>query len=380
MTDPRRSRPGIDLVIPLHDEAATLPALLANLAAQVDGEGRPLPRGSWRLVAVDNASADATREILENFARDPAAPETAVLAEPEKGVVQARMRGAGFALAGDGPRRFPVVVHADADNVFPPTFFYRMGRRLAAGDLDVLTWAGFRPAAFWRRVPEVARRHYREIGTIHFDAETIRAFGFDEGAALFSRRLWDDFRHVPHQCGLGMTKEAFARAGGYRREFHLDGRELLGEARNLLHRLARRGARMDYVADPPIALNPRRLLREPEALWAGRSYSEGMSDPRGEGTDEDYAALDRLAPRLEFRAMRRNLIQRFILDPCLAHPARLAPNRRYFGDAYEEVSRAVEEMEAQGLGRTYAEIRPLSEVLLDRCEREILAALDGLRA
>ena len=53
----------------------------------------------------------------------------------------------------------------------------------------MLTYAGFRPAAFWLRVPDVARRQYEEVGTMHFDRETIRAFGFDESDALFTEQV-----------------------------------------------------------------------------------------------------------------------------------------------------------------------------------------------
>jgi glycosyltransferase involved in cell wall biosynthesis len=371
----------VDLVIPAYNEAAALPVLFANLAAQVDAAGRPLPRGSWRLVLVDNASTDGTREVAAQMAEDPRHPETVVLMEPEKGVVPARIRGSDSVLRPAERRRFPFVVHADADNLFPPTFIDDVRRQLAAGGVDVVSRVGYRSAAFWRRVPAVARRQHSEIGTLHFDDETIRELGFDDSGhreddgAPFTRRIFEDFRFVPHQCGLAMTKEVFARAGGYRREFRPDGTELLGEARNLLYRLARIGARLDYVASPGIVLNPRRLLSEPETLWAGRSYCGAMNDPRQIG-DDAYAALDRLAPQLEFGVMRRNLIQRFILDPCLARPALLAANRRYFGAVYEPIRAAVARLHATARTAMYLDVRPVSDELVDRHQGAIL---EGLR-
>jgi glycosyltransferase involved in cell wall biosynthesis len=371
--------PGIDLVIPAYNEAAVLPSLYANLASQVDGEGRPLPRGSWRLVLVDNASTDGTAEVAERLGRDPAHPETAVLLEPKKGVVPARVRGSGFVLRPEERRRFPLVVHADADNLFPPTFLHDVAQHLSTGNVDVVTRLGFHPVDFWRRVPRVTRRHHEEIGTIHFDDETRRELGISEEGSLFTRRILADFGHVPHQCGLAMTKDVFDRAGGYQREIWPDGTELLGEARNLLYRLARGGARLAWTAEPPIALNPRRLLAEPEKLWAGRSYTEGMSDVRDDLTNGAWEALDRLAPDLEFRIMRRNLIQRFILDPCIARPDRLAPNRRYFGDAYDDILRAISDLHASGRAGRYIDVRPLSETLLDRHQPAILDALSSLR-
>ncbi|MDP9120867.1 MAG: glycosyltransferase family 2 protein, partial [Acidobacteriota bacterium] len=297
---------------------------------------------------MDNASTDSTQEVARRLGRDPAHLETVVLLEPEKGVVPARIRGSAFALQPAERRRFPLVVHADADNLFPPTFLRDVAERLGAGDADVVTRLGFHPVGFWRRVPSVLRRHREEIGTLHFDDETRRELGISEEGALFTRRIFADFGHVPHQCGLAMTKDAFDRVGGYQREIWPDGTEMLGEARNLLYRLARGGARLAWVAEPPIALNPRRLLGEPRKLWAGRSYTEGMSDVRDDLTDGAWAALDRLAPDLEFRVMHRNLIQRFILDPCIARPCLLAANRRYFSDAYEDIRRALSDLHASG--------------------------------
>jgi hypothetical protein len=369
---------GIDLVIPAYNEAATLPSLYANLAAQVDEEGRPHPRGSWRLVLVDNASTDGTPDLAERLGQDPDHPETAVLLEPAKGVVTARVRGSGFVLQPAQRWRFPFVVHGDADNLFPPTFLHDVSRRLRAGEVDVVTRLGYHSIDFWRRVPQVARRQREEIGTLHFDDETLRELGVSERGALFTRRIFADFGHVPHQCGLAMTKEAFGRVGGYERELWPDGTEMLGEARNLLYRLARDGARLAWVAEPPIVLNPRRLLAEPEKLWAGRSYTEGMNDVRNDLADDAWAALDRLAPDLEFRVMRRNLIQRFILDPCLARPDRLAPNRRYFGDAYEDVRSALADLHAGSAARRYIDVRPLAEALLDHCQPAILDALSRM--
>ena len=244
--------------------------------------------------------------------------------------------------------------------------------------MDVVTRLGYHPVDFWRRVPHVTRRHREEIGTIHFDGETLRELEISEEGALFTRRILADFGHVPHQCGLAMTKDAFARAGGYQREIWPDGTEMLGEARNLLYRLARSGARLAWVSEPPITLNSRRLLVEPQKLWAGRSYTEGMSDVRADLTPDAWAALDRLAPDLEFRVMRRNLIQRFILDPCLARPDRLAPNRHYFGDAYEDIRRALCDLHASGRTGRYIDVRPLSEALLDRHEEAILGELSRM--
>ena len=105
-----------------------------------------------------------------------------------------------------------------------------------------------------------------------------------------------------------------------------------------------------------------------------------MNDVRADLAEDAWAALDRLAPDLEFRVMRRNLIQRFILDPCIARPGRLAPNRRYFGYAYEDIRQAFEGLHANGCKARYIDVRPLSETLLDRHEEAILGELSRMAA
>ena len=270
---------GIDLVIPAYNEAAVLPSLYANLAAQVDGEGRPLPRGSWRLVLVDNASTDGTAEVAERLARDPAHPETAVLLEPEKGVVPARIRGSGFVLRPAERRRFPVVIHADADNLFPPAFLHDAARRLAAGDVDVVTRLGYHPVDFWRRVPQVTRRHREEIGTIHFDGETLRRAGdLRRGGPL----------HPPHPRRLRARAPPVRPGddqGRLRPRRRLPAGDLAGRHRDAgrgaesplpprpLRRAARLGLRAAHRPQPPPP--PRRA---PEAL--GRPFLHGRHERR----------------------------------------------------------------------------------------------------
>ncbi len=366
----------IDLVLPVYNEEAELPAVLGSLARQVNGAGAPLDRRTFRIIAVNNASSDRSKDILHTWASQSNGPELVVLDESRKSHVLARALGGTFALADPGR---PIIVHADADSVFPPTFIDDIICRFAQGSVDVLSYLGFEPTEFWQRVPRLARRQFEEIGTISFSRETLRELDFDERRALLTPQLFADFENVPTHCGLAMTKEIYRQAGAYVREFNADGTERLGVARNIMFRLDRAGARLAHILSPAVLVNPRRYLLEAEDLWAGRSYTGGMTDLRDPIRDEHYDLLDRSADRLDYETARRNAIQRFIVDPCIARPDRVLRNRAYFGDVAETMFRRIGEFMMQHPVRFYVDARPLSDELTDAYYRSIVSRIRTMR-
>jgi glycosyltransferase involved in cell wall biosynthesis len=365
--------PAIDVVMPVHNEEKVLPDVLASLARQVDSAGSPLPRGAFRIVAVDNASTDKSRSVLESWRET---QELVVLEEPVKGVVAARVRGGNFALE-DASR--PIVVHTDSDSLFPATFVDTIARRFERGGIDVFSYSGFPPTEYWLRAPRLAIRQFAEVGSISFSPESLAALGFDERSALLTPEIFRDFQNVPMQCGFAMTKDIYRRVGGYIREFNSDGNERLGEARNLAFRLDRAGARFDHVLSPPVVLNPRRQLLEAKDLWAGKSYTQGMTDLRDEIRLEHYATLDETSDSLDYESARRNAIQRLIVDPCIARPSRLEDNRRYFGSAFDDIRRSIAIFYKTHDVRLYVDARPFSDGLVDEYYRIILSNIRQFR-
>lgn len=366
-------RPAIDLVMPVYNEEKVLHDVLGSLACQVDAAGFPLPRGAFRIIAVDNASTDGSRKALDNWH---GTAELVVIDEPAKGVVAARARGGDFALA-DASR--PIVVHTDSDSLFPPTFIDTISRRFEIGDVDVFSYAGFPPTYYWLKAPRLARRQFEEVGSISFAPESLIALGFNERFALLTPEIFRDFQNVPMQCGFAMTKEIYRRAGGYIREFNSDGSERLGEARNLAFRLDLAGARWDHVLSPPIVLNPRRQLLEARDLWAGKSYTKGMTDLREEIRTEHYSMLDEMSATLDYESARRNAIQRHIVDPCIARPSRITDNRRYFGAAFDGIRTRIELFRETHDVRLYVEARPFSDQLVDDCYQLIVSDIRKFR-
>lgn len=362
--------------MPVYNEEDALPEVLSSLTQQIDLEGKPLPKNVLRVVAVDNASTDRSRCLLESWAREAASPQTIILDEPQKGVVTARARGGRFSLAKlDGE----LLVHTDSDSVFPPTFIANILDRFAVNNVDVVSYLGFEPTSFWRRVPKLAQRQFEEVGSISFSRETLADFGFDERRALFTPQVYSHFENVPTQCGLAMKKSFYRRVGGYVREFNSDGTERLGEARNLTFRLDRAGATFDHILSPPVDVNPRRYLFEAKDLWAGRSYTHGMSDLRGKASNEHYLMLDESASQLDYETARRNFVQRHILDPCIARPERIRQNQQYFGSCAETLHERIVEFHASRHTVFYSEARPLSDELAAAHYRTIVDQVRKIR-
>lgn len=112
--------PWLSVVVPVLNEAHTLPAFHARLRAVLDALGRP-----WELVVVDDGSTDGSFELLRALrARDPAL----------RVVRLDRNYGQHAAvLAGLGRARGEVVVTLDADLQNPPEEIPRLLARLAEG-------------------------------------------------------------------------------------------------------------------------------------------------------------------------------------------------------------------------------------------------------
>lgn len=376
-------RGGIDLVMPLHNEAQVLDATFANLAAQVDGDGVPLPRGFLRVVAVDNASTDDTLARLHALSRDPAMPEVVVLQEPVKGVVQARVRGSEYAMRPEQRAHRPHLLHMDADNTFSPGLVWDAWRLLDQGHLDAVTYRGFRPTRFWQHVPELAALHFDTMGGIDFSDAQMRVLGLDPARAVLTASLFDDFEQFPVQWAFAMTKDMQAACGGYIREFHDDGTERLGEARNTMYRVVRAGARTACATTAWVEINLRRLVLDALRLGRGESYVGTMRDIRAEPGPEHFEALRAQVAGLDLRGHRRNFVQRCIVEPCLAKPELVLQNAGVFGPAAQSIHDEICRWHDQHDTAMYLGVWPLSVALVERLHADILrniAAQRGLPA
>ena len=116
------SPPQLSAVVPAYNEVESLPQLLTELRAALDGAGQP-----WELVLVDDGSTDGTGELLRaEAARD---PRLAVV-RFEKNAGQSAALAAGLQRA-----RGDVVVTLDADLQNDPADIPDLLAALASADV-----------------------------------------------------------------------------------------------------------------------------------------------------------------------------------------------------------------------------------------------------
>lgn len=162
----------IGVVVPAHNEAATLAACLASIAGAaraVAVTGEPV-----LVTVVADACDDATANIALSMG-------VTCLAVSARNVGEARRVGAAHML--DCGARW--LAFTDADSIVPPDW---LTAQLACGAQAV---CGLVEVADWSSLPPAMRAHYDSL--------------YDYG---------DDHRHI-HGANLGVCAKAYNRAGGF---------------------------------------------------------------------------------------------------------------------------------------------------------------------
>ncbi len=159
MTSPKRPR--VSVLLPARNAAATLPTCLASLARQTEPH--------WECIAVDDASSDATPEILDRFAKR----------DPRLRIVRAEGRGLVAALErGRVECRAPVVARMDADDWMHRD---RLRLQLEALDADAgLAALGTHVRIFPRSTLTDGRRAYERWLNSLASAESVALDAFVE--------------------------------------------------------------------------------------------------------------------------------------------------------------------------------------------------------
>src|SRR5688572_16352665 len=127
--------PAVDIVICTYNRASCLDAVLANLSRQGSGAGV-----RWRVLVVDNASTDATAEVVAIHRAKGALPGLRYVFESMPGLTAARQRGARETTA-------PWIAFVDDDNFLDSRWLEAIARAIGAhgeaggiGGKVVLDW------------------------------------------------------------------------------------------------------------------------------------------------------------------------------------------------------------------------------------------------
>lgn len=177
MTVPRR----VSVTVPVHNEEAVLPLLLARVGAVLDG----IPGGPHEIVLVDDGSRDGSRALLEAEAqRD---PRLVVVSLSRNFGHQAALSAAFDHVTGDA------VLVMDADLQDSPEALPELLRKLDEGYDVVYVRRVARKDSWWLR----ASYHlaYRLISRISDVQLPVDAGDF----ALMSRRVVDQLRALPER-------------------------------------------------------------------------------------------------------------------------------------------------------------------------------------
>jgi glycosyltransferase involved in cell wall biosynthesis len=110
--------PAIDIVICTYNRASGLDLMLENLSRQSCGD-----RARWRVLVVDNASTDATAEVVTRHRRKALLPDLRYVLEPAPGLTVARLRGARETTA-------PWIAFVDDDNFLEPAWLEAVARAI----------------------------------------------------------------------------------------------------------------------------------------------------------------------------------------------------------------------------------------------------------
>src|SRR5688572_14852872 len=123
--------PAVDIVICTYNRASCLDGVLTNLSRQGRGAGV-----RWRVLVVDNASTNATAEVVAIHRTKSALPGLRYVFEPMPGLTAARQRGARETTA-------PWIAFVDDDNFLDSRWLEAIGAHGEAGGIGgkvVLDW------------------------------------------------------------------------------------------------------------------------------------------------------------------------------------------------------------------------------------------------
>ncbi len=314
----------MSVVLPVYNEAANLPAVLASLHGQCGDDGTPLrDRAPYEVVVVDNNSTDATVDVARGFAATHPDLPVQVIHEGEQGVACARRAGMQFAVArsraraeAEPARRF-YLVSADADCRVDPTWLWELFVAMEAGKAAIGVCDYYYRAEHFAGRPRLWAAIDR---TLRCRAVTFRLFG-----------------GFPDGKGFAVERGAYEKVGGIEIFYQVqDGRFVPHLSDDWDFGIAVRGSGEEIVYAPRsrVEINPRRVDHALDEVIAGRAYGHGgtivMRDIRDpdltvDGARDLTAAQARQAWEFSVKDFTpKNTILPVLLTPSLLDDAAVA--------------------------------------------------------
>ncbi len=267
------------VVLPVYNEAANLPAVLASLYGQRGDDGSPLRvRVPYEVVVVDNNSTDATVDVARRFAAAHPDLPVQVIHEGEQGVACARRAGMQFAVArsrartdAEPARRF-YLVSADADCRVDPTWLWELFVAMEVGKAAIGVCDYYYRAEHFAGRPRLWAAIDR---TLRCRAVTFRLFG-----------------GFPDGKGFAVERGAYEKVGGIEIFYQVqDGRFVPHLSDDWDFGISVRGSGEEIVYAPRsrVEINPRRVDHALDEVIAGRAYGQGGTIVMRDIRDPDLA-------------------------------------------------------------------------------------------
>jgi glycosyltransferase involved in cell wall biosynthesis/GT2 family glycosyltransferase len=324
------SRTRLSVVLPVFNEAANLPAVLASLHAQ------ELDHDLYDIVLVDNNSTDDTVAVARAFAD--AHPELTIhlLDEPEQGVACARKTGMDFAARrlgrAAGTRYY--LVSADADCHVDPRWLPELFRTMEANKAAIgVCDYYYNPAHFTAR-PRLWDAIQR---TLRCRAVTFTLFG-----------------GFPDGKGFAVERDVYEKVGGIEIFYQLhSGRFVNHLSDDWDFGIRVRGSGEDIVYAPTsrVEINPRRVDHAIEEVITGRAYGNDgiivMRDIRPERPSSRDVDLTEAQARQAWEFSIKDFTPKNTILPLLLTPSLLdsADVIEFFGvDLAQRLRARIEEI------------------------------------
>lgn len=367
----------VTIIIPALNEEEEISSTLESIYNQLDQNGNKMRNSSFQLIIVDNGSEDNTKQVIEEYCKFRKVKNLKVIVRKEKGFVQAKKFGVEFLIKSKTIKSTDVVAFIDSDVRVPNNWLNRIISEFEyERDLDAISFAGTFPNSFWSKVPRLADKYCKEVGTIFFDLKTAKKYS--RNRKLFSPTLFLDFgRPVSGGCWAIKT-ETYLKNGGYQVEFYGKSKkkQVDGPSWRLMFKVQRGGGKIKYIDDVYFEASPRRLVNDPLGFFKIKKYNEldKLKHFRGESVSA-FTLVNKIAKKIDLSGVIRYVIEYYIFLQTVINPILVLKNESYFGSLSIPIYSEIQSFWKESSNRSGNEIFEFNKSLTEKYYSVILSQL-----